>query len=128
VLAVHLVALYLPRVDLGGAPQDSDKVVHVLLFGVPTFLGVVAFRRWWPAVLLALHAPLSEFLQATWLPGRTGDWRDALADLAGVAIGSVLALAVVRRPRPPEPPDATESVAEAAHAARSRSRLPGPEV
>ncbi len=97
VLAVHLAALYWPRVDLAGAPADSDKLAHILLFAVPTLVGVVAARRWWPAYLFALHAPLSEALQAAWLPGRTGGVADAVADLVGVAFGSALAWAVLRR-------------------------------
>ena len=97
VLTVHLAALYWPRVDLSGAPQDSDKLAHVLLFAVPTVVGVLAVRRWWPAYLLVLHAPLSEALQAGWLPGRSGTVADAVADLVGVALGSALAAFALRR-------------------------------
>ncbi|MGV1008984.1 MAG: VanZ family protein [Dermatophilaceae bacterium] len=129
VLAAHLLALYWPRVDLAGAPQDSDKLAHVLLFGVPTFVGVVGFRRWWPALLLALHAPVSELVQAGWLPGRSGDVRDAMADLVGVAAGSVLALvALRRRPRREGGGDVPVPATPAAHAPAPSTRSPGPEV
>jgi len=118
VLAVHLAALYWPRLDLSGAPQDSDKFAHVLLFAVPAFVGVLAYRRWWPAYLLALHAPLSEALQAGWLPGRTGSAADAVADLVGVALGCALAAVALRGRGAPAP----------AHRRTASRRLPGPEV
>ena len=128
VLMVHLAALYWPRVDLSGAPQDSDKLAHVLLFGVPVFVGVLAVRRWWPAVLLVVHAPLSESIQAGWLPGRSGSVADAVADLVGVALGSVFAAVVLRRwARSAEGGDPALRL-PAAHRRAASRRVPGPEV
>lgn len=96
-LMAHLAALYWPRIDVPGAPPNSDKLAHLLLFGVPVAMAILALRRPWPVVAaLALHAPVSEWLQATLLPHRSGDARDALADLVGVAIGVVVGL-IVRR-------------------------------
>lgn len=113
-LAAQLVALYWPRVAVDGFPQDSDKVVHLLLFGVPAYLGVVAFGRWWPALVLVAHAPVSELLQGALLPGRSSTPADAIADLAGVALGVVLALRTRRcstRARTPDaPPRPSEDV------------------
>ncbi|HRW17389.1 MAG TPA: VanZ family protein [Dermatophilaceae bacterium] len=99
VVAVHLVALYWPRVEVPlDVPALSDKVAHLLLFGVPVALAMAALRRPWPVVgLLAVHAPVSEWLQATLLPGRSGDWRDAVADLVGVAVGVLVGWWVRRR-------------------------------
>ena len=129
VLIVHLAALYWPRVDLSGAPADSDKVAHVLLFGVPVFVGVLAVRRWWPAVLLAVHAPLSEGVQAGWLPGRSSSVADAVADLVGVALGSVFAAVVLRRwAGPADVGDAPALPLPAAHRRAAGRRVPGPEV
>ena len=48
---------------------------------------------------MALHAPVSEVVQATLLPHRSGDRWDALADLTGVALGALLATVVLRRAR-----------------------------
>ena len=78
-------------------PVDTDKFVHALLFAAPAFVGVVAWHSWWPALLLAAHAPISEYLQATLLSGRSGAVGDALADLAGVVLGSLAAVAYLRR-------------------------------
>ncbi len=89
-LAGHLLALYWPRIDLPGAtPSGSDKFAHVLLFALPTIAALLALRRPWPVVTaLAVHAPLSEWLQASVLPHRSGDPADAAADLLGVLVGA----------------------------------------
>ncbi|MBK8468885.1 MAG: VanZ family protein [Candidatus Phosphoribacter sp.] len=93
VVLVHLVALYWPRVEMPDAPSGTDKLAHLLLFGVPALLSVVTLRQPWPFLaVLSLHAPLSEWLQSTLLPSRSGDLIDSLADLAGVAIGVLLGL------------------------------------
>lgn len=97
-LVVHLAALYWPRVDAAGPVTWTDKVVHVLLFGVPTVLVLRAWRRPWLAVaLLGLHAPVSELVQHAWLPDRSGDAWDAVADLGGVVLGVTLAVVGRRR-------------------------------
>ena len=87
-LAVHLAALYWPQVDLEGPVTWSDKVVHVLLFLLPTGAGLLAGVR--PAYLVgffALHAPVSELAQHYLLPHRSGNPWDAVADLTGVVLG-----------------------------------------
>jgi len=98
---VHLAAIYWPRVDVVGPVPWTDKVVHVLLFGVPTVLLLVARPpRIHPAVVvgvLALHAPVSELLQHFLLPHRSGDVWDAVADLGGVVLGVTLAVVGRRR-------------------------------
>lgn len=87
-LVAHLCALYWPRVELQGPVSWTDKVVHVLLFLLPTVAGLLAGVR--PVLLvglLALHAPVSELVQHFLLPHRTGDAWDAVADLSGVVLG-----------------------------------------
>ena len=99
-LVVHLAALYWPRVDIQGPVTWTDKVVHVLLFGVPTLLVLRAWPRPWLVVgLLALHAPLSEVVQHDLLPHRSGDVWDAVADLGGVVLGVTLGVVGRRRRR-----------------------------
>lgn len=84
--------------DLGTPPTGSDKVAHVVLFAVPVGAAVLAFRRPWLTVCaLAVHAPLSEWLQSRLLPGRSGDVGDVVADLLGVALGVVAGVLVMRR-------------------------------
>ncbi|MBK6443312.1 MAG: VanZ family protein [Actinomycetales bacterium] len=97
-LAVHLAAIYWPRIDTPAAPTGTDKVVHVVLFAAPVVAAILAFRRSWPVVmLLAAHAPLSEWVQSLVLPARAGEIADIAADLAGVALG--VALGVLGRRR-----------------------------
>ncbi|WP_255574632.1 VanZ family protein [Austwickia sp. TVS 96-490-7B] len=89
VVGAHLWALYTPSV--GGPPlfPGVDKVVHVVLFAVPVLAAAGVWRRWWwGAVICAIHAPVSEIVQALWVPGRSGDPWDAVADLVGVSLAS----------------------------------------
>jgi VanZ family protein len=96
-VAVQLVVLYSPD---GGGPllfPQSDKVVHVAVFLVPVALAVVAgFRRWLVVAVFAAQAVLSEVVQAVFLPHRSGDVLDAVADLTGVALGVLVGTLVLR--------------------------------
>lgn len=95
---LQLVVLYWPRtVSLrGGFPWD--KVAHVVVFGAVVLAGRWAGLRERPLwVVLAVHAALSEVLQAWALPGRSGDVWDVAADLAGTG------LAILLLHRMPEP-------------------------
>ncbi|MBM6400866.1 VanZ family protein [Phycicoccus sonneratiae] len=97
VLAVvlQLVVLYLPR-DPGPLPfPQADKVVHLTVFLLPALLGLLAgLPARWVVGVLAAHAVLSEVVQATLLPVRSGDPLDAVADLVGVGLGVLLARVV----------------------------------
>ncbi|MBM6404345.1 VanZ family protein [Phycicoccus sp. CSK15P-2] len=97
-LVVQVVVLYAPE-GPGQAPfAGADKVVHLTVFLVPTVLALLArlpVRGVVPA--LAAHAVVSEVVQGTLLPDRSGDLWDAVADLVGVGIGVLLARAVERR-------------------------------
>ncbi|MFC4555976.1 VanZ family protein [Georgenia faecalis] len=89
-VVVNLAALYAPSLPSTGATSvpGSDKVGHVLVFALLTAAGLFAGvpARWWVPLLVA-HAVGSEVVQDLFLPRRSGDPRDALADLAGVAVG-----------------------------------------
>ena len=92
VIAGHLAALYWPVVTVSGPVSWTDKAVHVLLFAAPVLAAAAVLRRWrGPAVVLAVHAPLSEWIQHALLPHRSGDPLDVAADIAGVALGAALA-------------------------------------
>lgn len=100
VVAVHLAALYWPRVSVQGPVAWTDKVVHVTLFAVPALVGLLAGVR--PAYLLvplALHAPVSELLQHAVLPNRSGDVWDAVADLSGLVVGATIGMVSRTRAR-----------------------------
>ncbi len=97
-IAVHLAILYWPVVTVSGPVSWTDKVVHLLVFAVPTYAVGRALRSVWTAVVvLAVHAPVSELAQHFLLPGRTGDVWDAVLDLVGVAVGTTALLVRVRR-------------------------------
>ena len=95
-VVVQLLVLYWPLVTLEGPVIWTDKVVHLLVFAVPTYAVGRALGSVWIAVLaFALHAPVSELAQHFLLPARSGDLWDAVFDLTGVALG---AAALVVRP------------------------------
>src|SRR5699024_10557791 len=81
-VVVQLLALYLPKVPSTGGMEvpGSDKAVHALVFGLVMLTGILAgVNARWLAVILLAHAVLSEVVQYTLLPHRTGDPMDALA-------------------------------------------------
>ncbi|WP_404392613.1 VanZ family protein [Humibacillus xanthopallidus] len=94
----QLVVLYWPVVTVEGPVSWTDKVVHLLVFAVPTYAVGRALRSVRAAVLVfAIHAPVSELVQQFLLPGRSGDGWDVVLDLVGVAVGAA-ALMVGTRP------------------------------
>lgn len=76
----------LPGPTAMGEP-GFDKIVHGSSFALIALVGILA--RWpaWLALGIPLvHAPISEIIQWLWIDGRAGDWRDVLADWAGVLL------------------------------------------
>lgn len=97
-LAAQCVAVYAPSAPNEQGIPYVDKVVHLAVFAAPTALFLLAGLRAALALpVLALHGPLSEEIQADFLPHRDGSWDDALADLLGVLVGWLVAYAVQRR-------------------------------
>ncbi|MGW7680305.1 VanZ family protein [Kribbella sp. NPDC054772] len=92
-VALQLYGVYAPR-EAGphvGIPQ-IDKVAHLFLFAAVAFTGLkVGVPARWLLGALAANAVVSELVQHWLLPQRDGDPFDALADLAGVALGAWLA-------------------------------------
>lgn len=82
----------------------TDKIVHFLMFLPFPVLAYFAFdrftERFWPSVLCTLgafavgilFAAGTEWIQARFLPYRTGDFTDFRADLLALGISSVLVL------------------------------------
>jgi VanZ family protein len=97
VVALSLVVLFAPGPDVPSNVPISDKVVHAGLFVLLAVTG-----RWARlsvaglAVGLAAYAAVSEVLQSVLPIHRDGDWRDTLADLAGIVLGLVLARLAAR--------------------------------
>lgn len=97
---VQLVAVYWPG-SPGGEQlltiTGSDKVIHALIFGIPTYLlAALTGRQWLFGAIFAVHAPISELVQWRFLPYRDGDVWDMTADLVGIAI-ALLVLSRVNR-------------------------------
>lgn len=108
--AALFTATHWPKARLPG-PPNTDKVLHVLVFGAWTFLFALTgylrpIRR--PATLLAVGliaaawAGLDELLQEIPAIHRDATLRDYIADLIGVALG--LAAAAIIAPLIAEPP------------------------
>lgn len=90
-VAVQVVVLYSPSSHGELLFPQADKVVHVLVFLVPVAVALLAGLRP-PAVvaLFAAQAVVSEVVQGTLLPARSGDAVDVVADLVGIALGVAL--------------------------------------
>ena len=85
----------LPK-PLAGVESGLDKVAHLVAFTALAFSGHlgVPTRTALPFALLA-YGGLIEVLQV-FVPGRTAEWGDLLADGIGIGVGIVLAALVVR--------------------------------
>src|SRR5262245_48048419 len=75
-------------------PQIPDKVLHLTAYaGLTVLLAINVFwnlpgRWWWYGVILAGVAAFAGIDELTQPPfGRSADWYDWYADLAGIAIG-----------------------------------------
>ncbi len=89
VVLVHLAVLYWPVVAVTGPVSWSDKVVHLIVFAVPTWLvGRATDRVALSVGVFLLHGPVSELVQHYLLPGRSGDVWDGVLDGVGVAVGA----------------------------------------
>jgi VanZ family protein len=73
----------------------TDKIMHILLFALSTFLNCRAWpaisHRWRVIFGMTAMAVITELGQL-WVPGRSGDLGDIAADLIGVMLGLVLFL------------------------------------
>ncbi len=91
-LGLQAVVLYAPRAPaVATAGLPVDKVVHVLVFALPTAALIAAgVPRAWAITLMSVHAPLSELMQGQVLAQRSAEPADVVADLVGVGLGAWL--------------------------------------
>ena len=94
--AVAIAFLSLRPKGVGGGPAGLDKVLHAgayagLAWLISWGMGV---RRWAAlaacALLAAAFGAGIEVAQATWVPGRSGEVADGVANLAGALVAVVL--------------------------------------
>ena len=79
--------------------QGLDKIVHFAIFGVLAGLWALAYRRFGPAVALAIAWGILDELHQRYTPNRESSVYDALADAVGAACGAALALWLARETR-----------------------------
>jgi hypothetical protein len=107
---IMCILFFLPGSAL---PQENwlnavyfDKWVHVGLFAILLFLWRSSFKldlNNYNLVLLfsaLLYGLLVEFIQRNWVPNRSFDLYDVLADMAGSVIGLVVWLRVYKKNKP----------------------------
>ncbi len=75
----------------------SDKFLHLLAFAVLTIAWFFSYGNhkktinfFWISGLLLLYGIIIEILQSVIHTGRTADWKDVVADVAGIATGWIV--------------------------------------
>lgn len=105
--AYALVILYLSTSSMGGEPPFPyfDKLVHFVLYGCLGFLSAwslgATWRLSWKGVaiiaflLSTAYGGINEIVQM-FIPARSMELLDALANAAGALVGATLAVTVMR--------------------------------
>ncbi len=97
-IATSIPGAHIPRVDV----PNLDKVVHFTFYGVfawlllPAMSGTRARRVAMVLAFIAVFAALDEFHQK-FIPGRTMDFEDWVADMSGAVTAVLVAIAARRR-------------------------------
>ena len=82
-----------------------DKLVHLILFAVLYMLFLIDSRVYRNRILLAvvfgfatlIFAGLSEYIQLKYIPGRSGNILDFLADCCGIVVGVIVYATIVKK-------------------------------
>jgi len=87
---------HLPGADVPPLIFGMDKIVHAIVFGILGFFvlgamratvdGYRAFQPWLAVILVIAYGVLDEFHQH-FVPGRTPDIHDVMADAVGAMLG-----------------------------------------
>ena len=94
-VALTLTLTSIPNLDVGPSFPGADKVAHFGFYGVMGFLFVLWRREIgkgaavavvWAAIFAALLGGVDEFHQQ-WIPGRSMEFFDWVADFAGGTAG-----------------------------------------
>lgn len=91
---IILILSLLPKDMMVPEPPFSDKIAHFLAYGAVTWVGAMAAsstrRRVYLGLAMLALGILLEFAQA-FVPGRTPEMLDGVANLGGVAGGILIA-------------------------------------
>lgn len=77
-------------------PQHLDKAVHVIIFALGAILYAIATGSSWLGALLAFLIGLAKECLQEFIPGRSFEFTDIVADAIGCLLGSYLYLRYVR--------------------------------
>lgn len=91
-LGSSLVAFFIPLNPGSAEFTWQDKLVHFAVFAALAGCFLLARPRWRPLIigLLIAYAIDSEIIQGLFIPGRTFQWSDLLADALGILGGDRL--------------------------------------
>lgn len=87
-LVCNLFWLGTKPVAVGLIPEPWDKLAHVVTFGVLAALwcGVFRAQRPWRTLTIVILIGACDEIHQLWLPGRSADIADFLADIAGAGL------------------------------------------
>lgn len=97
-LIFYLSSLH--SVDVPALFPQQDKVVHFICYGILGLLLANALqlrKRYWIALLLASMYGITDEFHQYFVPGRSTDMLDWLADTAGAAAGAYFFAFVVKK-------------------------------
>ena len=84
----------LPKISWIHLIPQYDKIIHICLFGILSFLCCKSSKLkffWLIALLCSVYGIIMEFVQDNWIPNRSFDNWDIVAD----TVGSFVAVAVL---------------------------------
>jgi VanZ family protein len=96
-----------PEIPIVSSVPNFDKLIHIILYGVEGFLLYRAVR-WpgtargstlrvlWIVAVMAVWGVLDEVHQY-WIPGRSMEGGDVVADVCGATVGAIAASFAARR-------------------------------
>lgn len=94
VVVLGIIFLSLKTPTEGMEIKVNDKVGHILAYSVLAVNAGLLFtkNKWWLVALAAFSfSALLEYLQG-FVPGRTVDWKDLVANASGILIGLLVLL------------------------------------